>query len=192
MKGRDSFISPIYDFQTFQERFTMDDERTENNLRLEFRANQWESTLAMKFLALLVGIPLLTGWGTCTFVADPILKNLQEKNPGVREENYPLRLPTNPFELPEVQLLKENLLQLEKISFFKFYKMICFVPRPQAFTLTRKQKVRAAQLVHREEERVRFQAGIGQAPPLTEDSLVREGGLNRSPVCIYASSLAHI
>lgn len=43
--GRDSFISPIYDFQTFQERFTMDDERTENNLRLEFRANQWESTL---------------------------------------------------------------------------------------------------------------------------------------------------
>ncbi|KAK9815440.1 hypothetical protein WJX72_003688 [[Myrmecia] bisecta] len=54
------------------------------------------------------------------------------------------------------------------------YFQLVTTANPAAFALTDKQKVEGAKEVHRHELRLRMDAAIGRAPPLTEDTLQAE------------------
>lgn len=115
-------MDPTLDSASWGDTGNPDQGAVEASLRLEMRANEWESRQAVKFALLLLAAPLIVSAGTRHFIVDPGLAALETAHPGV-------------------------------------------------FALSPKQRVEGAGRVREHEQRLRFYAAVGQAPPLGPDEL---------------------
>lgn len=87
---RDKWITPLLDLDAVREGLDPDQERSEQLLMGEALANKEESQLAVRYLARLIFIPLVTGFMISRALADPIL-------------NFSLRNNPDAFELSDLQ-----------------------------------------------------------------------------------------
>ncbi|EFJ52816.1 hypothetical protein VOLCADRAFT_86170 [Volvox carteri f. nagariensis] len=87
---RDKWITPLLDWDAVREGLDLDQERSEQMLTGEALVNKEESQLAVRYVARLIGIPLVTGFVVSRALADPIL-------------NFSLRNNPDAFELSEIQ-----------------------------------------------------------------------------------------
>ncbi|GLI63101.1 hypothetical protein VaNZ11_006005 [Volvox africanus] len=87
---RDKWITPLLDWDAVREGLDPDQERSEQMLTGEALVNKEESQLAVRYIARLIGIPLVTGFVVSRALADPIL-------------NFSLRNNPDAFELSDLQ-----------------------------------------------------------------------------------------
>ncbi|KAG2492721.1 hypothetical protein HYH03_009134 [Edaphochlamys debaryana] len=87
---RDKWITPLLDWAAVREGLDPDQERTEQMITGEALVNKEESQLAIRYVARLIGIPLVTGFVISRALADPIL-------------NFSLRNNPDAFELSDLQ-----------------------------------------------------------------------------------------
>ncbi|GIL92566.1 hypothetical protein Vretimale_18979 [Volvox reticuliferus] len=87
---RDKWITPLLDWDAVKEGLDPDQERSEQMLTGEALVNKEESQLAVRYIARLIGIPLVTGFVVSRALADPIL-------------NFSLRNNPDAFELSDLQ-----------------------------------------------------------------------------------------
>ena len=118
VQGRDGYLNPLFDTRAWADKLNPDVEAVEADLRLENRANEWESRQAVKFLLVLGLVPSPFSLSVREFMITPAFDYLTETNETV-------------------------------------------------FAVTDRQKQLGAKRVREHERRLRFYAGIGQAPPLT-------------------------
>ncbi|CAG9467682.1 unnamed protein product [Pedinophyceae sp. YPF-701] len=120
--NRDSFLSPIVDIRKVFDVVDPDVDAIEADLRLEMRANQWETQQAFLFAGVLATVPMLVATGVRWFVVEPIFDDIAMRD-------------------------------------------------PESFSLSRRQRIEGAAKVHHHEQRLRFEAGVGRAPPIELDEL---------------------
>ncbi|GAX83742.1 hypothetical protein CEUSTIGMA_g11167.t1 [Chlamydomonas eustigma] len=77
---RDKWITPLLDFGSVSGAIDPDQERSEDNLQGEALANQDESQRALRYIAQLVGIPLVSGFIFSRALADPVLSFTLQNN----------------------------------------------------------------------------------------------------------------
>ncbi|GLC76297.1 hypothetical protein PLESTF_001763800 [Pleodorina starrii] len=87
---RDKWITPLLDWDAVREGLDPDQERSEQMLTGEALVNKEESQVAVRYVARLIGIPLVTGFVISRALADPIL-------------NFSLRNNPDAFELSDMQ-----------------------------------------------------------------------------------------
>ena len=120
---RDEYLRPIVDLTGIYNRLALGEREAEERVFVEAITNQYESREALRYGAILLGVPLTVGFIISHVIAGPLW-------------NY-----------------AESL-------------------EPNVFALSDGQKVAGAMAMHREEVRLRLEASIGQAPPLTDRAMV--------------------
>jgi len=78
---RDKWITPLLDLRAVTGAVDPDQERTEDTLQGEALANKDESQTAIRYVAQLVALPLITGFVVSRALADPVLSFTLENNP---------------------------------------------------------------------------------------------------------------
>ncbi|GFR42215.1 hypothetical protein Agub_g3106 [Astrephomene gubernaculifera] len=78
---RDKWITPLLDWDAVREGLDPDQERSEQMLTGEALVNKEESQIAVRYVARLIGIPLVTGFVVSRALADPILNFTLRNNP---------------------------------------------------------------------------------------------------------------
>lgn len=119
---RDEYLRPMIDTIGIQYRLGFKRLEAEERVETEFLTNQWESREAVKFGAILLIAPILTGWILGAIVFKPVITVIERVN-------------------------------------------------PHAFEISEKQKLEGAKEVHKAEMRMRMDAAIGRAPPLSYTEL---------------------
>lgn len=69
---RDAYLRPMIDARGVRQRLAFKSQVGEDELRSEFGANQDESRQAVSFAAVLIGIPLVTGFCVSRLLAEPV------------------------------------------------------------------------------------------------------------------------
>lgn len=77
---RDKWITPLLDLKSVTGAVDPDQERSEDNLQGEALANKDESQTALRYLAQLIGIPLISGFIISRALADPVLEFTLQNN----------------------------------------------------------------------------------------------------------------
>lgn len=119
---RDEYLRPMIDTLGIQYRLGFKQLEAEERVQTEFETNQWESREAVKFSAILLVAPLLTGWILGAIIANPVFTAIENLN-------------------------------------------------PHAFEISERQKIEGAKDIHKAEMRMRMDAAIGRAPPLSYTEL---------------------
>lgn len=71
---RDKWMTPLIDWKAIREAFDPDQERTEMSIQTEALTNQDESRTALRYLARILGVPLLAGFIVSKVFAGPVLE----------------------------------------------------------------------------------------------------------------------
>jgi hypothetical protein len=122
-KVRDEYLRPIVDVTGIYNRVAIGEKEAEERVFVEAITNQYESREALRYAAILFGIPLTIGFLISNLVAKPLWDYAENLNPA-------------------------------------------------AFALSDDQKVAGAEAMHREEVRLRLEASLGQAPPLSDEAML--------------------
>lgn len=122
-KVRDEYLRPIVDVTGIYNRLAIGEKEAEERVFVEAITNQYESREALRYAAILFGIPLTLGFLVSNLIAKPLWDYAENLNPA-------------------------------------------------AFALSDEQKVAGAEAMHREEVRLRLEASLGQAPPLSDEAML--------------------
>lgn len=89
---RDKWMVPLLDSKTLNEAFDPDQERSEAEIQDEAAINKEESILASRFMAQLIGIPLVTGFVISRALAEPVLTFTKDHNQNAFDLTYRQKL----------------------------------------------------------------------------------------------------
>jgi len=78
---RDAYLRPMIDARGIRQRLAFKSQVGEEELRAEFQVNQAESQQAVSFAAMLIGVPLITGFCVSRLCAEPAFHVYSEFSP---------------------------------------------------------------------------------------------------------------